>query len=100
MSAVNVSTIKVSINTLAIATVPCSCAVFTFACACAWGVEPIPASLENKPRFAPWLIAVLIAAPTEPPMIACGVNAYLKIIRNASGRKVIRAKMTINPPNM
>ena len=28
----------------------------------AWGVEPIPASLENRPRFAPWLMAVFSAA--------------------------------------
>ena len=56
-----VRTTNVSMNTPIIATVPCSCGLLTLASACACGVEPIPASFENRPRLAPWLMAVLSA---------------------------------------
>ena len=60
-NAVIVSTMNVSMNTPTIATTPCSCGSFTLAIACACGVLPIPASLENRPRFAPCEIAVFSA---------------------------------------
>ena len=59
--ALRVSTTKVSMNTPIMATTPCSWGSFTLAWAWAWGVEPMPASLENNPRLAPWLMAVLMA---------------------------------------
>ena len=69
-SAFSVSTTNVSINTPTIATTPCSWGQETFACAWAWGVEPMPASLENRPRFAPWETAAFIPAPKVPPRMA------------------------------
>ena len=48
--AVMVSTTKVSTKTPIIATSPCSSGSFTSAMAWACGVEPIPASLEKRPR--------------------------------------------------
>ena len=52
-SAVMVSTTKVSMNTPIMATTPCSQGCSTLASAWAWGVEPMPASFENKPRATP-----------------------------------------------
>ena len=63
----------------------------TLARACAWGVEPIPASLENRPRFAPWLMAIFSAAPKPPPMMAWGLKAYLKIMPKVAGTYLMRA---------
>ena len=91
-------TIKVSMNTPTIATQPCSWGFFTNASACAWGVEPIPASLENRPLFAPWLTAVLIAIPNPPPIIAWGWNAYLKIRPKVSGIYWSLIASTPKPP--
>ena len=58
----------------------------------AWGVEPMPASLENRPRLAPWLIAVFRAAPKPPPMMAWGWKAYWKIMAMVAGRYWIRCQ--------
>ena len=52
-SALRERTTKVSMNTPIMATTPCSWGSFTLARAWAWGVEPMPASLEKRPRFAP-----------------------------------------------
>ena len=51
--AVMVRTTKVSINTQTMATTPWSWGFSTLAMAWAWGVEPMPASLENRPRATP-----------------------------------------------
>ena len=85
-NAVMVRTRKVSMNTPIMATTPCSCGVLTLAMAWAWGVEPIPASLENSPRLTPWLMAVFKAYPKPPPRMALGKKAYLKIMPKVSGR--------------
>ena len=66
-------------NTPIIAVKPCSAGCFTFATAWAWGVEPIPASLENKPLATPFWTATLTAAPAIPPATAVPLNALLKI---------------------
>ena len=52
-SAVRLSTIKVSMNTPIMAMMPWSWGFSTLASAWAWGVEPMPASLENRPRATP-----------------------------------------------
>ena len=51
--AVMVRTTKVSMNTQIMATMPWSWGFSTLAMAWAWGVEPMPASLENRPRATP-----------------------------------------------
>ena len=51
--AVMVRTTKVSMNTQIMATMPWSWGFATLAMAWAWGVEPMPASLENRPRATP-----------------------------------------------
>ena len=51
--AVQVSTTKVSMNTPIMAIMPWSSGWATLASAWAWGVEPIPASLEKRPRATP-----------------------------------------------
>ena len=45
--------------------------------AIAWacGVEPIPASLENRPLETPYLIAFLTVIPAAPPRTALGLKA-------------------------
>ena len=53
INAVAVHTKMVSINTPTNAAMPCSAGCATLAVACACGVEPMPASLENKPRATP-----------------------------------------------
>ena len=68
------------------------------AMAWAWGVEPMPASLEKRPRLTPWLMAVFRAAPTPPPMMAWGIKAYRKIMPMASGRWGSRMTRSTRPP--
>ena len=52
-SAVMVRTTKVSMKTPTMATSPCCWGLSTLAIAWEWGVEPMPASLENRPRATP-----------------------------------------------
>ena len=66
--------------------------------ACACGVEPIPASLENRPRFAPWLRAIFSAAPKPPPIMAWGLKAYLNIMPKVAGTYLMRAMSIARPP--
>ena len=80
-----VTTMMVSTKTPIMATTPCSCGFFTSARAWACGVDPIPASLENRPRFAPWLIAAIIPK-VAPPTVASGLNAHSKMRANVAGR--------------
>ena len=56
-----------------LAMVPVIGLIFMIVWAC--GVEPIPASLLNRPRLTPWLMASLSAKPKLPPMMDCGWNA-------------------------
>ena len=82
---VRVSTTKVSMNTPRMATAPCSRGWLTLASAWACGVEPMPASLENRPRATPKRIACCTVTPATPPAIACGLNASTKICVKALG---------------
>ena len=52
--AVMVTTTKVSTKTAMIATTPCSWGVFHVGHSMCMRVDPMPASLENRPRLAPW----------------------------------------------
>ncbi len=83
--AVIVRTRKVSMNTLTIATIPCSTGWLTLATAWACGVEPIPASFEKSPLETPYLTDSLTVAPISPPVTAWGLNAPSNIILNAIG---------------
>ena len=81
--AVKFNITKVSINTSIIAAKPYSEECFTFAMAWACGVNPIPASFENKPLATPYLTASFTVAPITPPITAEGLNAPTNIILNA-----------------
>ena len=83
-----------STKTPIIATQPWSRGFSTFASAWACGVEPKPASLEKSPRLAPCETAIFSAVPNPPPIIACGANAYLKIIAKVAGRYCARSNKT------
>ena len=91
---------NVSIKSPIIATTPCSCGILTFAMACACGVDPIPASFEKRPLFAPWLMAVFNAYPALPPITDSGLKAHLNIIANVWGMLVILDIMIAKQPAM
>ena len=64
---------------------PCFTGWFTSAEADAFGTEPSPASLENKPR----LIPCITAAPMKPPVAESIVKACVKIAEITSGNTEI-----------
>ena len=43
------------------------------------GAEPIPDSLENKPRAIPYRAANIMVLPAKPPPAACGIKAEEKM---------------------
>ena len=81
--AVMFSTTKVSMNTPTMPIRPCSAGIRTLATAWAWGVEPIPASLEKRPRAMPYRMAWRMVAPMMPPVAAAGLKAPTKMALNA-----------------
>ena len=81
--AVMFSTTKVSMNTATMPMSPCSAGMRTLATAWAWGVEPIPASLEKRPRAMPYRMACRTVAPMTPPVAAAGSKAPTKMDRMA-----------------
>ena len=64
INAVQVHTSNVSVNTPNAWIRPCLTGWLTVATAAALGAEPSPASLLNKPRLKP----IIMAVPTPPPM--------------------------------
>ena len=98
--AVMVRTMKVSIKTPIMAARPWSWGLSTRASAWAWGVEPMPASLENRPRATPYRMASLTPRPATPPNTACGSKAQTKMDRMAPGRASRLMNRTISPPTM
>ena len=64
--AVQVQITMVSINTPSDCTSPIFTALSLFAAAAAHGAEPEPASLENSPRFTPF-----ISTAPNPPAATC-----------------------------
>ena len=63
MNAVHEHTTSVSVNTPRACISPCFTGWLTAAVAAALGALPSPASLLNRPRFTPFMMA----APTMPP---------------------------------
>ena len=88
---------NVSMNTAMMAVTPCSCGFLTLAMACACGVEPMPASLENRPRLAPWERAAMMPNVT-PPTVDCGLKAHWKMSAKAAGTSAAWATSTAMPP--
>ncbi|MND44041.1 hypothetical protein D3C80_348680 [compost metagenome] len=86
MIAVLVHTMKVSTNTPSICTKPWFTGCFTSDAAAAFGAEPIPASLENKPRLIPCIIAIDTAAPKKPPAAELKLKASVTISFKISGK--------------
>ena len=75
----------VSVNTLRACISPCFTGWETVAVAAALGAEPIPASLENKPRLTP----CMIVAPSPPPTTCSIPKALEKIWPIRAGIAVI-----------
>ena len=67
---------------------PCFTGWFTSAEADAFGTEPSPASLENRPR----LIPCITAAPTNPPAAESNVKAFAKIAAITDGNTEMLAR--------
>ena len=91
---------KVSTNTLTMAASPCSWGFLAFALAWAWGVEPMPASLENSPLATPNRMASRTVIPRAAPPRAWGLKAPTTIIHRALGTAVICRQMRIRLPTM
>ena len=95
---VSVSTTNVSTNTPRIATAPWSCGRSTLASAWAWGVEPRPASLENRPRATPKRMDCCTVTPAMPPAMACGSNASTNTCASAPGSALaLMTRMAMQP---
>ena len=79
-SAVIVQTTIVSMNGSSSATMPSREGWGTLAAACAMAAEPMPASFENAARWNP-----TTSTPRNPPPIARGLKAPVKMSLKASG---------------
>ena len=51
--------------------------------------QPLPASLENRPRATPLRMASLMVHPAAPPAVASVVKAEEKMVANMAGTWVI-----------
>ena len=69
-------------NTESICTRPCLQGWDTSAAAAALGAEPMPASLEYRPRLKPYIRQ----EPIKPPKMALKLKASAKIMANMAGR--------------
>ena len=81
INAVEVQMINVSVNTPKVWIKPCFTGWDTVAVAAAFGADPIPASLENKPLFIP----CNKAAPIPPPTTCLNPKALSNIVLNKFG---------------
>ena len=81
MNAVAVQMSRVSRNTDSICTRPCFTGWETSAEAAALGAEPIPASLEYRPRLIPYIRQ----EPEKPPKMALKSKALAKMAPNMAG---------------
>ena len=84
MRAVAVQMSRVSMNTDSIWTRPCLAGWDTSAVAAALGAEPIPASLEYRPRLMP----CIMQEPVKPPKIAGKSKALTKMFLNTPGMRL------------
>ena len=73
----------VSMKTDSICTRPCLAGWETSAVAAALGAEPIPASLEYRPRLMP----CIMQEPAKPPKIAEKSKALTKMFLNTVGTR-------------
>ena len=71
----------VSIKTEKVCTRPCLTGWLTEAEAAALGAEPMPASLENRPRLMPWTTI----EPAKPPTTLLKLKASEKIMAKTAG---------------
>ena len=85
MKAVQLQMTMVSINTPSACKRPVLAGWEVSPAAAAQGAEPEPASLENSPRFTPFMTT----APKPPAAAWRRPNASSKMRRNTSGRTVI-----------
>ena len=61
---------------------PCFTGWLTSAAAAAQGAEPLPASLENRPLFTPFMTT----APRPPPTMGFNPNACEKMLLSTTGK--------------
>ncbi|MCY1539178.1 hypothetical protein D9M68_747510 [compost metagenome] len=90
ISAVLVHTSRVSMNTLRDCTMPWAAGCLTSATAATLGALPRPASLENRPRLTP----MMIAAPTPPAKAGSRPKALFTISARVAGTSVRFMPMT------
>ncbi len=76
--------------------IPCFTGSVSLVAAWAIGAVPRPASLEKIPRPAPYFIDWTMVMPNAPPITLDGENAPLKMAVNASPKRSICPKITIN----
>ena len=92
MNAVAEQMSSVSMNTDSICTRPCLAGCETSAVAAAFGAEPMPASLEYRPRLMPHMMH----EPVKPLNAALKLNASRKILAMTPGKILIFIKMTMS----
>ena len=90
ISAVQLHRMMVSMNTLSDCTMPCATGCLTSATAATLGALPRPASLENRPRLTP----MMMAAPMPPAKAGSKPKALRKMVPNASGMALALLPMT------
>ena len=72
---------SVSMYTDRLCTRPCFTGCDTLAVAAAFGAEPMPASLENRPRLMP----SMTTEPAKPPAMDWKLKADWKMVANTAG---------------
>ena len=72
---------SVSMYTDRLCTRPCFTGCDTLAVAAAFGAEPMPASLENRPRLMP----SITTEPAKPPAMDWKLKADSKMVANTAG---------------
>ena len=77
-------------NTLSDCTIPCAAGCLTSATAATFGALPRPASLENRPRLTP----MMMAAPIPPAKAGSRPKALLKISANTAGTSLMFRPIT------
>src|SRR5699024_12658842 len=74
-------------------TKPCLAGCEAEAVAAAFGTEPMPASLENRPRWTP----MSMIEPRAPPAIECVLKASEKIVATMPGTAPMFIATTMMP---
>ena len=58
----------------------------------------MPASLENRPRLAPWLMAAMMPK-VAPPTVASGLKAHSKMSAKVAGMLAAFMMSTTSDPS-